>query len=88
MLEGKTKLYKEDEKGKYVIAGVCAGISQHMGWPLWLVRLLAVISGLIFGIGVMAYAMAMVIIPDKTDVLGSDKPGGGYKKSDVRHGKF
>ena len=87
MLDGAKKLYKEDEKGKYVISGVCAGLADYIGWPLWLVRLLTVISGFIFGIGVMLYALGMVFIPDKSDLHGSSAPG-GYKKSDVRHGKF
>ena len=39
------KLYRDTSRSK--IAGVCAGIANHFGWEVWLVRIVA-ISGLIF----------------------------------------
>lgn len=66
----KKKLYKEDEKGRYIIAGVCAGLADYTGLNVWLVRLLAIIAGACFGIGVLLYAVGMVLIPDKWDVVG------------------
>lgn len=66
----KRKLYKEDEKGKYLISGVCAGLADYSGLNVWLVRGLTVLAGACFGIGVMLYAVAMLVVPDKWDVLG------------------
>lgn len=71
------RLYKEDDSKRYLIAGVCAGLADYTGWPLWLVRVLTVVSGCIFGIGVMLYAVAMIFVPDKSDVI--DPRTGKYK---------
>ena len=71
------RLYKEDDSKRYLIAGVCAGLADYTGWPLWLVRILTVVSGCIFGIGVMLYAVAMIFVPDKSDVI--DPRTGKYK---------
>ena len=71
------RLYKEDDSKRYLIAGVCAGLADYTGWRLWLVRVLTVVSGLIFGIGVMLYALAMIFVPDKSDVV--DPRTGKYK---------
>ena len=71
------RLYKEDDSKRYLIAGVCAGLADYTGWPLWLVRVLTVVSGCIFGIGVMLYALAMIFVPDKSDVI--DPRTGKYK---------
>ena len=73
-----TRLYKEDDNKRFVIAGVCAGLADYTGWSLWLVRVLAVVLGLCFGIGVMLYALAMVFVPDKSDVI--DPRTGKYRK--------
>ncbi|MBQ6536220.1 MAG: PspC domain-containing protein [Firmicutes bacterium] len=71
------RLYKEDDSKRYLIAGVCAGLADYTGWPLWLVRVLTVVSGCVFGIGVMLYAVAMIFVPDKSDVI--DPRTGKYK---------
>lgn len=71
------RLYKEDDSKRYLIAGVCAGLADYTGWPLWLVRVLTVVCGLAFGIGVMLYALAMIFVPDKSDVI--DPRTGKYK---------
>ena len=73
----KKRLYKEDDSSRYLIAGVCAGLADYTGWPLWLVRLLTVAAGLCFGIGVMLYAVAMIFVPDKSDII--DPRTGKYK---------
>ena len=71
------RLYKEDDSKRYLIAGVCAGLADYTGWHLWLVRVLTVVSGCVFGIGVMLYAVAMIFVPDKSDVI--DPRTGKYK---------
>lgn len=76
------RLYKEDDSKRYLIAGVCAGLADYSGWPLWLVRVLTVAAGLCFGIGVMLYAVAMIFVPDKSDVY--DSRTGKYKAKKKR----
>mgnify|MGYP000884777794 CR=1 FL=1 len=46
-----------------LMGGVCAGIATHLGVNVWLVR--AIFVGLLFlnGVGAMAYALAIALIP-------------------------
>ena len=76
------RLYKEDDSKRYLIAGVCAGLADYTGWPLWAVRVGTVAVGLAFGVGVMLYALGMVFIPDKSDVI--DPRTGKYKPKKKR----
>ena len=47
------------------IAGVCAGLSWYYGWDLAAVRILTVLSAiLIFPIGIVAYLVAWMVIPE------------------------
>jgi phage shock protein PspC (stress-responsive transcriptional regulator) len=45
-----------------VIAGVCAGIADHYGWSLGMVRLLFVLFGL-FGAGELVYIALWILMP-------------------------
>ena len=47
-----------------MIAGVCAGLAMHFGWNLDIVRVVTVILGLCSGIGVVAYLVCWVVIPE------------------------
>lgn len=49
------------------VAGVCAGIADHLGVDVTLVRLLTVV-GTIFGLGslVLVYLVAWVLVPQRT----------------------
>ena len=60
------RLYLGREK---MIAGVCSGIADYFGWDPTLVRLLWVIFGLTAGSGVLAYIIAMFIIPQRPDAV-------------------
>jgi phage shock protein C len=54
------------------IAGVCSGIADYFGWDPTLVRLAWVLFTLAGGAGIVAYIIAMVIMPeypDRTDDL-------------------
>ena len=46
-----------------LMGGVCAGIATHLGVNVWLVR--AIFAGLLFlnGVGALAYALAIALIP-------------------------
>ena len=46
-----------------MIAGVCAGIAEYFGWdPTW-VRLGWALFTLLGGSGLLAYLIAMIVIP-------------------------
>lgn len=51
-----------DPDGAWV-AGVSTGISRHLGWPLWLVRAGFVALGTMQFVGVFAYALLWVLVP-------------------------
>jgi phage shock protein C len=53
-----------------LLAGVCAGIAEHYGWDLSLVRVVvAVFTCLTSGLGILIYLAAWVIIPEAPFVL-------------------
>jgi phage shock protein C len=57
-----------------MIAGVCAGFSEHYGWDLNLVRLLTVVVTLLTGVSLIAYLAAWIIIPEGQYALTSSVP--------------
>jgi phage shock protein C len=59
----RTKALVRDRKGR-MVAGVCAGVAQYLGLDVTLVRVIvAVVSVITGGAGVLAYLAAWVIIP-------------------------
>jgi phage shock protein C len=59
------KLYRAKEKDS-MIAGVCGGIAEYSEVDPTVIRLLWVILTLVsFGLGVLAYLLAWIIIPRK-----------------------
>ncbi|HSO92183.1 MAG TPA: PspC domain-containing protein [Arthrobacter sp.] len=49
--------------GDRVIAGVCAGLAEHLGWPVPLVRLGMALAALAGGAGVAFYAWLWIMVP-------------------------
>jgi phage shock protein C len=49
------------------LGGVCAGIADKYGWSRTTVRALALLSILLPGPQVIAYAVAWFVVPDETD---------------------
>ncbi len=49
-----------------MLGGVCAGLAQHFGWDVALVRVLLVVL-VIFGCGtpILAYLVAWIVIPNE-----------------------
>ena len=62
-MDGKKKLYKKDE-GK-MIAGVCGGIADYFGLDAAIVRLGWVLLSIFAGCGIIAYIIALIIMPKK-----------------------
>jgi phage shock protein C len=60
-----TKVLVRSRKGR-MVAGVCAGLAEYFGWDVTLVRVLvAVISVITGGTGVVAYLVAWAVIPEE-----------------------
>jgi phage shock protein C len=80
-----TKVLVRSRKDR-LVAGVCAGIADYFGWDVTLVRVIvAVVSVLTGGTGVLAYLAAWALIPAEgekasiaEDLIGKprhDSPG-------------
>jgi len=58
-----------------MIGGVCAGLADHLGLDVTLVRLLTVLVTVLgFGSVIIAYLVAWVIVPKDVDVFPSPVP--------------
>jgi len=68
------KLYRSERDRK--IAGVCGGIGEYFDVDSSLLRLLWLILVLLGGVGVVAYIIAMIIIPKN--------PNDSYETSEVK----
>ena len=60
------KLYKDRSQRK--ICGVCAGLAEYLGIDVTLVRIVWTVISLIYGVGLAAYLICAVILPDKSDI--------------------
>ncbi len=61
----KKKLYKSNTDKK--ICGVCGGIAEYFGIDSTIVRLILVLAVLFAGTGVLAYIIAAIVMPGKTE---------------------
>jgi len=58
------QLYRS--KHNRMIAGVCGGIGEYFEVDPTLIRLIWALSSLWMGLGIVAYILAMIIIPEQT----------------------
>ncbi len=59
------RLYKSTSNKK--LAGVCAGIAEYFNLDPTLIRLVWALGSLLAGVGVWAYIIAAIIIPQKPE---------------------
>ena len=59
-MEKRLRKSSRDKK----IFGVCGGIAEYLNCDSTIVRLIAVISVLVFGTGVLAYIVCALIMPE------------------------
>lgn len=52
-----------------MLCGVCSGLAEYFNMDITLVRLIAVVLALTTGVGVIAYLIAAVIMPQPDDML-------------------
>ena len=52
------------------VAGVCQGVANHLGWDVTLLRVLTVIVSIVlFPLGIIAYLICWLVIPEEALVL-------------------
>lgn len=56
------------------IAGVCAAFALHYGWDLTLVRVMTAVVSLFWGVGILAYVICWIAIPEGQYALPPDQP--------------
>ncbi len=59
--DGNTRIHRSS-KNK-VLFGVCGGLGEYFNIDPTLIRLFWIIFSLVYGVGILAYLIAVVIIP-------------------------
>jgi len=73
------KLYRS--RTDRVIGGVCGGLAEYFDIDSTIVRIVAVIIAIWGGVGVFAYIIGLIVIPEEP-VKGEKKMAGKNKKDD------
>lgn len=47
-----------------MLAGVCGGLAEYLGWDATIVRILFVILAFTYGFAILAYFILAVVMPD------------------------
>lgn len=69
-------------KSNRIIAGVAGGISEYTGLDLALTRLITAIVVIFTGVGLVAYILAWILLPEEgTTSTGLDQIMGAFKKN-------
>lgn len=63
----KKRLYKIEEGKK--ISGVCGGIAEYFDIDPTLIRLAWILFSAFVGSGIIAYIIAVIVMPKKSDVM-------------------
>jgi len=58
-----------------LIAGICAGLALHYGWDLSLVRVLCALLIVFTGVGLIAYLVAWIVVPEEPYLLPMNTSG-------------
>ncbi len=66
-MEKKLCRSKKDKK----IAGVCGGFAEYFNVDATLIRVILVVCCLCFGVGILAYIIAMLIMPEASEESSS-----------------
>jgi phage shock protein C len=62
--ERSHRAYRDPEHG--LIAGVCAGIAEHLGFSIWLTRLITVALAWFFTVPVIiTYIVIAIVLPER-----------------------
>jgi len=77
----KKRLYRS--KKDCMIAGVCGGIAEYFNIDPTLVRIIAVLTIFINGIGLIAYLIAWIVIPQNPEQTSEKEEEGLSKKAET-----
>ena len=47
-----------------MLAGVCGGLAEYLGWDATIIRILFVIMAFTYGFAILAYFILAVVMPD------------------------
>ncbi len=59
----KKRLYRS--KTNRILGGICGGIAEYLDVDPTIIRLIWVLITLVYGVGILAYLIAWLIIPEK-----------------------
>ena len=51
------------------IAGICMGLARHLDVDVTLIRLLTIVGALFTGVGLIAYLIAWIVIPEEAIIV-------------------
>lgn len=51
-------------KSDKMLAGVCSGLAEYLGWDPTIVRILFVILAFSYGLAIFAYFILAIVMPD------------------------
>ena len=51
------------------IAGICMGLARHLDVDVTLIRLLTIVGALFTGVGLIAYLIAWIVIPEEPIIV-------------------
>ena len=71
------RLYRSRKNS--IIAGVCGGLGEYFDIDPTIIRIIAVILALAKGIGLLAYIIAWIIIPQREKGEVVEEKGGAHK---------
>ena len=61
------------------LGGVCAGLADYLGMDVSLVRVLAAVSILFYGVGLVAYLVAWIVIPEAQPGVVQPRPAPSHR---------
>jgi phage shock protein C len=61
-MENPKKLYRS--KNNRIIAGVCSGLGEYFNVDPTIVRLIWIIFTLLYGVGLLGYLIAWLLVPE------------------------
>lgn len=64
IMNGKTLCKSKDNR---VLTGVCAGVAEYFGWDPTVVRVGIAVLSMFSGVGIVAYIIAAVVMPEQSD---------------------
>ncbi len=60
--------FRRAPAGKRWLGGVCAGLAYTMGAPVWVVRLIVLLTFLFWGVGILPYVLLWIVVPKWPEV--------------------